>query len=116
MTLDRAHFIDAMSRGVTGVTVVTTSGELGDFGQTVSAMCSVSADPPLLLVCINRKSPIHRAIERHGHFGVSVLRADHRRLSEVFAGRPRSGEPYDFSIARWETAETGSPVLVGAVA
>src|SRR4051812_9405794 len=58
MTVDRAHFIDAMSRGVTGVTVVTTSGELGDFGQTVSAMCSVSADPPLLLVCINRKSPI----------------------------------------------------------
>src|SRR5436190_4986272 len=59
----RAEFVDAMSRAATGVTVVTSDGIAGRFGQTVSAMCSVSADPPTLLVCINRKSPICDAIQ-----------------------------------------------------
>jgi flavin reductase (DIM6/NTAB) family NADH-FMN oxidoreductase RutF len=113
---DRIAFIDAMSRAVTGVTVVATDGEAGQFGQTVSAMSSVSADPPLLLVCINRKSPICQAIEQHGVFSVNVLRADQQRVAQVFAGRPRSGLPYDFTSAVWETAVTGSPLLVGAVA
>jgi flavin reductase (DIM6/NTAB) family NADH-FMN oxidoreductase RutF len=115
-TLDRDRFLDAMSRAATGVTVVTSDGEIGRFGQTVSAMSSVSADPPMLLICINQKSPICAAIRRHGVFAVNVLRADQRRLAEVFAGRPRRGAPYDFSVARWDTDVTGSPVLAGAVA
>jgi flavin reductase len=112
----RDRFIDAMSRAVTGVTIVTTDGELGRFGQTVSAMTSVSADPPMLLVCINRKSPIRAAIDCHRVFAVNVLRADQRRLADTFAGRPRTGTPYDFGIARWSAAETGSPLLSGAIA
>lgn len=116
LTAPRDQFLDAMSRTATGVTVVTTAGSLGTFGQTVSAMSSVSADPPLLLVCINRKSPICSAIAEHRVFGVNVLRADQRRIAETFAGRPRTGGAYDFSIARWETASTASPLLTGAVA
>jgi flavin reductase (DIM6/NTAB) family NADH-FMN oxidoreductase RutF len=112
----RGQFVDAMSRAVTGVTIVTTEGALGRFGQTVSAMSSVSADPPMLLVCINRKSPISRAIAQHRVFAVNVLRADQRRLSESFSGRPRKGIPYDFTSARWRPGETGSPLLVGAIA
>ena len=112
----REQFIDAMSRTVAGVTIVTTEGAAGRFGQTVSAMSSVSADPPMLLVCINRKSPIHGAIVQHRVFAVNVLRADQRRLSENFSGRPRKGVPYDFASARWTTGETGSPLLTGAVA
>jgi flavin reductase len=110
------RFIDAMSRTVTGVTVVTTEGELGRFGQTVSAMSSVSADPPMLLICISRKSPICQAIQRHRVFAVNVLRADQRRFAEIFSGRPRRGLPYDFAGARWERDVTGSPLLSGAVA
>ncbi|MGI8475389.1 MAG: flavin reductase family protein [Thermomicrobiales bacterium] len=116
MTLDRDLFTDAMSRAVTGVTVVTSEGESGRFGQTVSAMSSVSAEPPSLLICINRRSPMCSAIERHRVFAVNVLRADQRRIAETFAGRPRSGLPYDFAGARWEADVTGSPLLVGAVA
>lgn len=112
----REQFVDAMGRAVTGVTIVTTDGEAGRFGQTVSAMSSVSADPPMLLVCINRRSPIHAAIVQHRVFAVNVLRADQRRLSESFAGRPRKGTPYDFDSARWTTGDTGSPLLTGAVA
>ncbi|HEY7029985.1 MAG TPA: flavin reductase family protein [Thermomicrobiales bacterium] len=113
---ERATFIEAMSRAAAGVTVVATAGDLGRFGQTVSAMCSVSADPPLLLVCINRKSACGEAIARHRVFSVNVLRADQQRVSQVFAGRPRTGEAYDFDCAIWEVATTGSPLLVGAVA
>jgi flavin reductase len=113
---ERTAFIEAMSRAVTGVTVVATAGETGRFGQTVSSMCSVSADPPLLLACINVKSPTCQAIGRHGVFSVNVLRADQRRVAEVFAGRTRSDRPYDFGCAVWELAVTGAPMLAGAVA
>jgi flavin reductase (DIM6/NTAB) family NADH-FMN oxidoreductase RutF len=115
---ERSAFIEAMSRAAAGVTVVATAGETGRFGQTVSAMCSVSADPPLLLVCINRKSRTCTPIARHRVFSVNVLRADQERVSQVFAGRPREGQgqAYDFGCAVWEYAVTGSPLLVGAVA
>ena len=114
---NRQAFLDAMSRAATGVTVVTSDGELGPRGQTVSAMCSVSADPPSLLDCLNRKSRLVPAIEAHGVFGVSVLRADQKRISDSFAGRPSRGDkPYDFERVRWQTAVTGSPLLTSAVA
>jgi len=113
---ERLRYIEAMSRAATGVTIVTTSGANGPFGQTVSAMSSVSADPPMLLVCINRKSRTCAPIERERVFAVNVLRADHRRLAESFAGRPRRGKPYDFTTARWDTGLTGSPLLAGSVA
>ncbi|HEY8445702.1 MAG TPA: flavin reductase family protein [Thermomicrobiales bacterium] len=112
----RAAFIEAMSRAVTGVTVVTTAGEAGRFGLTVSAMCSVSADPPMLLVCINQRTLLASAIPRNRVFAVNVLRADQRRVAEVFSGRPRWDQPYDFGVASWETAVTGAPLLAAAVA
>ena len=111
----RTAFIEAMSRAATGVTIVTTDGPAGRFGQTVSAMCSVSADPPSLLVCIKTTSVIVNAIRQRRAFGVNVLRADQRRVADTFAGRKTWGEPYDFAIATWDTLETGVPLLVGAV-
>ena len=105
----RASFIEAMSRAATGVTIVTTDGPAGRFGQTVSAMCSVSADPPSLLVCIKTTSVIVNAIRGHRALGVNVLRADQRRVADTFAGRKTWGAPYDFGTARWDTLETGAP-------
>jgi flavin reductase len=111
----RTSFIEAMSRAATGVTIVTTEGSAGRFAQTVSAMCSVSADPPSLLVCIKTTSVIVNAIREHRALGVNVLRADQRRVADTFAGRSTWGDPYDFEIARWDTLETGAPLLIGAV-
>jgi flavin reductase len=111
----RAAFIEAMSRAATGVTIVTTDVPNGRFGQTVSAMCSVSADPPSLLVCIKTTSVIVNAIRQRRAFGVNLLRADQRRVADTFAGRRSWGEPYDFEIATWDSLETGVPLLVGAV-
>lgn len=113
---ERTAFIEAMSRAVTGVTVVTTAGDAGRFGQTVSAMSSVSADPPLLLICLNRRSKSYAPIAQHRVFAVNVLRADQQQVSQIFAGRPQRGQPYDFDAAVWNEGVTGSPLLAGAVA
>jgi flavin reductase len=112
----RSSFIDAMSRLATSVTLVTTDGEAGRFGLTVSAMSSVTADPPTLLVCVNRRNPMDGAIRTNGIFGVNALRADQRWVAETFAGRPRRGNPYDFQAGNWHIEQTGAPLLSGAVA
>jgi flavin reductase len=113
---DRKEFTDAMARAVNGVGIVTTDGPYGRWGVTVSSVVSVSADPPLLLVCINRRSPAADAIRGHGGFGVSLLSIEHRTLADSFAGWTESGRPFDFNLAEWAPGASGSPVLVGATA
>jgi flavin reductase len=113
---DRGQFIDAMGRAVTGVNVNSTDGPAGRFAVTVSAVSSVSADPPMVLACINRRSPACEALRENGVFCVNVLGADQTHVSDTFAGRPASGRPFDFGCAGWEDAVTGSPRLLGAVA
>jgi flavin reductase (DIM6/NTAB) family NADH-FMN oxidoreductase RutF len=112
----QARFLSAMAATVTGVDIVTTNGPAGRFGITVSSMVSVSADPPLLLVSINRRSPVLAAILENGVFGVNVLGVHHDALADTFAGRPRSGEPYDFGSAHWQPGMSGVPLLADAAA
>jgi flavin reductase len=110
------RFIAAMSRAATGVSVVTTGGIAGRKGLTVSAMCSVSADPPLLLACVNRKSPTVAAIDANGFFAVNVLGEEHQAYAETFSGRPKQGKPFDFGTHEWEEGLNGLPVIPHAVA
>ena len=112
----RTEYIEAMSRTASSVAVVTTFAADLPVGLTVSAVTSVTADPPTLLICINRKNPIEAAIRESGFFAVNMLRADQRQVAESFAGRPRRGEAYDFAITRWERSPHGCPVFSGAVA
>lgn len=115
-TARAATYRDAMSRAVTGVSIVATAGSAGRFGMTVSAVTSVSAEPPLLLVCINRRSPLADAIVANGVFAVSLLSLDQRSLAESFAGGRLRGRAYDFELADWSQAEAGAPMLDSAVA
>jgi flavin reductase (DIM6/NTAB) family NADH-FMN oxidoreductase RutF len=109
-------FIQAMGRAVSGVTVVATDGKAGRFAVTVSAMSSVSAEPPLVLACIRRESPANRAIRANRVFAISVLADCQAHVSDTFAGRPRNGAPFDFSIGAWRSSVTGAPCLDGAAA
>jgi flavin reductase len=113
--VDRQLFVHAMSRAANGVNVVTTQGVGGCEGVTVSSACSVTADPPSLLVCIHHSSRAASAIERNGVFCVNVLAEDQERVSEAFAARIHGLEDR-FSVASWSTLVTGSPVLGGAAA
>jgi flavin reductase (DIM6/NTAB) family NADH-FMN oxidoreductase RutF len=105
----RQAYVTAMARTAAAVSVVTTDGAAGRFGQTVSAATSVTADPPALLVCLYRATAAADAVLANGCFAVNVLGPAHRGLSDVFAGRGAVGERYAFDDA-WAPARTGSPV------
>jgi flavin reductase (DIM6/NTAB) family NADH-FMN oxidoreductase RutF len=109
-------FVNAMASSAMGVSIVTTQGETGPFGLTVSAWSSVSVEPPLLLACINRKNQIVEAITRNGFFAVSALDDSHAEVARVFAGRPKSGEAYVFDDGLWSTSTHGLKLLNGASA
>ncbi len=110
-------FISAMSAAATGVTVVATDGPGGRFAQTVSAMCSVSAEPPLVLACLHGRSPANAAITSNGVFCVNVLALQHDHVADTFAGRPWPGKDrWDFSCGHWSTAPSGAPCIVDAIA
>jgi flavin reductase (DIM6/NTAB) family NADH-FMN oxidoreductase RutF len=103
----RGAFLQAMAEAATGVTLVTTDGSAGLFGVTVSAFASVSADPPMVLACVHRKSPAASAIAANGGFCVNVLSAAQSFLADVFAGRSERYAPYDFGCADWQRAAGG---------
>ena len=109
-------FVSAMGLAATGVSVVTTDGANGRCGLTVSAVSSVSADPPLLLICVNRKSPAVAALDGNGAFAVNLLSGGNRAYAETFSGRPREGKPFDFANHDWVIGETGLPLVTGATA
>ena len=114
--VDARDFIEAMAAAVTGVNIITTDGRAGRFGLTVSAMCSVSTDPPTVLACINRKSPLRSAILRNQAFCVNVLATQQHWLANTFAGVATTGHAYDFAAARWERGVNEVPRLFDAVA
>jgi len=104
-----------MSHAACTVNVVTTAGAHGRAGVTVSAMCSVSADPPSLLVCVHHRSRASAIIRDNGVLCVNVLRDDQASISDTFAGRvPAMGDD-KFSCAEWHWRATGSPVLADAL-
>jgi flavin reductase (DIM6/NTAB) family NADH-FMN oxidoreductase RutF len=109
-------FVNAMAASAMGVSVVTTTGAAGRFGLTVSAWSSVSAEPPLLLACINRKNKIAEAITAHGFFAVNALDEAHSDVARVFAGRPAQGEAYHFDDAIWSADDHGVLLLKDASA
>lgn len=112
-----ADFVAAMRADVTAVNLVTTDGPAGRFGLTVSAVSSVSAEPPLILACLNRRSPAVAAISRNGVFCVNALNAAQAPIADCFAGHPRDAAlPFDFACGSWLPGRSGAPELAGAVA
>jgi len=114
--VDADAFRAAMRELAAGVTIVTAGTADGRRGLTATAVCSVSADPPTLLACINRATDGHAAIAAAGHFCVNVVAAEHRDLAERFAGRDGSHGVERFERGDWDRLVTGAPVLADAVA
>lgn len=113
----KERFIDAMAALANGVSIVTTDGPAGKFGLTVSAVTSVSAEPPILLVCVNRKNFAVAAIIQNHRFAVNILNAQSQDIAQVFAGRATEGIAYDFQRHAWiEGGALGLPILVNATA
>jgi len=86
MAFDSRAFRNALGQFATGVTVITVKGPEWLHGMTANAFTSVSLDPPLVLVCIDKRNRTHSLIQEVGKFGVSVLAEDHENVSRHFAG------------------------------
>lgn len=84
---DRDAFLQAMRRVANSVAVVTTDGAAGCHGATVSAFASVSADPPMILVCLRSGSRIAQAVASNRALCVNVLAENRPDLANRFAGR-----------------------------
>ncbi|MFY0407857.1 flavin reductase family protein [Solicola sp. PLA-1-18] len=109
--LDDAAFRAALGRFASGVTVVSTVHEGVDHAMTASAFCSVSMDPPLVLVCVDRTNRLHDALLASGTWGVSILSDTAQDSATWFArrGRPLEGQ---FDVAPHHRGEaTGTCLL-----
>lgn len=111
MTVTREEFRDAMARLGAAVNVVTTDGMAGRAGFTASAVCSVTDDPPTLLVCLNRASRGYAQFKANGVFCVNTLGSDHPAVADAFAGRTGLDGEARFSAGSWCRLATGAPVL-----
>ena len=104
-----------MARLGAAVHVVTSDGPSGRLGFTASAVCSISDEPPTVLVSMNRRSAQNEPFQKNGVFCVNSLAADHECLSGIFAGFGRLPMDERFSAAQWDRLSSGSPVLRGAI-
>jgi len=111
--ISKDEFRHALGRFASGVTIVTTKDADGNLhGITVSAFCSVSLEPPLILICIDKNTGSHHALTQTDSFVVNLLREDQQHISDRFAS---------FLHSKFETLEYHSgiddlPVLEDALA
>ena len=104
----------ALGHFATGVSVITTRTGAGEpVGTTVSALTSVSLDPPLVLVCLDRGSATLGALRRSATFAINVLAVDQEALSTRFA---RKGRHAGWDGVAHRIGRVGAPQLDGALA
>lgn len=114
MPIDQDAFKQALRGWASGVTVVTSRAGDKIHGMTVSAFSSVSADPPLVLVCANSASTTHSVIEEGGIFAVNILAEHQQEVSNVFASSKH--EDTRLERVKWREGETGAPLIDEALA
>lgn len=110
MALEKDFFRQVMGHFATGVTIVTTNNQGTIGGLTVNAFCSLSLDPPLVLVCVDLTSNTLPLIRESKCFAVNMLTDKQEPLSRCFA--TPSVERFErFCDAPYHTAATGAPIL-----
>jgi flavin reductase (DIM6/NTAB) family NADH-FMN oxidoreductase RutF len=109
-----AQFKEGMRRLSASVSLITVTEPEGRNGMTGTAVCSVSIEPPILLVGVNRSASIHAHVVAGRRFGVNILRPRHRALADRFS----SGAPGEarFAAGRWIEGGHGVPILEDALA
>ncbi len=111
-----AEFRSAMRAMVGNCSIITVGEGTRASGLVVTSAISLSAEPPLLLACINRSSSTHPLLGEAGCFGLSSLGAGHRAVAERFSGMAGVHGAARYEGADWDTAVTGARLLRGAPA
>jgi flavin reductase (DIM6/NTAB) family NADH-FMN oxidoreductase RutF len=99
-----------------GVSIVTSLRGAGRAGLTATAVCSLTAEPPQLLACVNRGAEAHDAIAESRVLCVNLLAGRHRALAQRFAGEGDCQGPARFLAGEWTTMLTGAPALADSLA
>jgi flavin reductase (DIM6/NTAB) family NADH-FMN oxidoreductase RutF len=106
----------AMREFANGVALVTTGHGEQRSGCTATSFCSLSLDPPSLIVCVSRDSSTLALLRTVNAFGVSILAGAHEHLADRFAGRGGLKGAARFAGSDWMTLVTGAPLLRDALA
>lgn len=117
MSITQVDFRKAMGSFATGVTVITVDYQGAVHGMTANAFASVSLDPLLILVCVDRKARTHARLHARKRFGVNVLAKNQRAISEFYARPTATHRQAEREAgARFDFTKHGTPVLHGALA
>ena len=100
----------------TGVTVVTCRVGARTHGITINSFTSISLDPPLILVCIDKKAIAYQLLPEAGTFVVNVLAENQRQICEYFAKRLAPDPNDELADMPYAAGETGAPILDGTIA
>ncbi len=114
-TFESREFRDACGLFATGVTVLTSGKAPSFHGMSANAFSSLSLDPPLVLVCIDKKTHMLEVLQETGAFTVNVLSREQEKLCRYFASSDRTYGPEEFADVRYSIGATGTPRLDGAI-
>lgn len=114
IAVSKSEFRNAMARVCAPVNVITTQGPAGRGGFTATAMCSVTDEPPTLLVCMNARSAQTGLFIENRRFCVNVLTPEHRELAGYFAGQQSDMEAR-YAAADWIDLPSGNQALADAM-
>lgn len=115
-SIDPTTFRQAMRRLAGGVSVITVGSGADRTGFTATSVTSFSAEPPRLLVCVNREVSSWSTLTDYRSFGVNLLGAEQHELADRFSGRTGEKGSARFFGTRWKTLVTGAPLLDSALA
>jgi flavin reductase len=109
------EFKTVMRQVVSSVAIVTARAGKVRNGLTATAVCSVSAEPPTMLICVNRRATAESIIAESGAFAINFLTQEQHPIARLFS-TSKLGADERFGQGKWLSLVTGAPVLDGAVA
>lgn len=112
----RQQFLSRMRTVPGAVAIVASAHGSEQTGMAVTAWNSVCADPPTLLVCINRNASVHRLVEASGRFSLNLLPATEAETVAVFSAQRGLDGADRFLPSQWQDGALGQPLFTSAVA
>ncbi len=116
MIAEPLTFKKAMRKHAASVTLITVGSAPDRAGLTATSVCSLTTEPPQLLVCLNGHSRTARRLQEERLFSVNILGDQHRKLAERFSGPHGISAEEKFNSGEWGRGPAGTPLLMDAVA
>ncbi|SOE98804.1 NADH-FMN oxidoreductase RutF, flavin reductase (DIM6/NTAB) family [Burkholderia sp. OK233] len=116
MKTDVDAFRKAMRQLAGGVTVITTSNGTERAGLTATAVCSLSVNPPRVLVCVNLSGATYRLLSQSRRMAVNVLGTQHEDVAKRFGGMLGGADEDPFTFDAWSATDGRAPVFDDAAA